>query len=86
MSEGLDGFAGIVVESLRFEEDGVAGFVPESVIFRFFPVEMVDFGIKIEQKEAEVMTGEVVFWAGVAEADDKIHKTIVQYIDFWRKV
>lgn len=61
MGESRDGETGIVVESLRFDEDGIAGFAPESVEFGLLPVELVNFGIKIERQEAEVMAGEVVF-------------------------
>lgn len=82
----MDSFTGIIVESLGFDENSVAGFVPEGVIFGLLPFEVLGFGIKIEQKEAEIMASEVVFWAGIAEADDEIHKLIVQYIDFYRKV
>ena len=34
-------------------------------------------GIKIESKEAEVMASEVVFVAGVAEADNELHRGII---------
>lgn len=51
-------------------------------MFGFFPSKMMNFGIKIKQKKAEIMTGKVVFWAGITETDNEIHKNIVQYIDF----
>lgn len=38
MREGLDGFAGIVIEVLGFDKDIVAGFEPECAKFRLFPV------------------------------------------------
>lgn len=47
MGESLDGFAGIIIESLWFDEDSVAVFIPKSIILRSFPVEMMNFGIKI---------------------------------------
>lgn len=71
---------------MRFNKDGIVGFVPEGVVFGLFPIKMMDFGIKIEQKEAEVVASEIIFWAGVAEADDEIHKIMVQYLDFYGKV
>lgn len=69
--------AGFVVESLRFEENAVAFFEPEGVEFGLFPGEIVDFGVKIEGEEAEIVAGEVVFVAGVAEANDEFHGVII---------
>lgn len=73
-----DGAAGVVVKSLGFDEDFVAGFQPEGVELGLLPgFEAVDFGIKIEGEEAEAVAGEVVFWAGIAEADDELHENII---------
>jgi len=69
-----DGATRVVVKSLGFDEDFVAGFQPEGVELGLLPgFEVVNFGIKIEGEEAEVVAGEVVFWARVAEADDEFH-------------
>ena len=86
LCESLHSFAGVIIKNLGFEKNGIVGFVPEGVIFRLFPVKMMDFRIKIQEEKAEVVAGEVVFWAGITESDDKIHKIIVQYIDFYDKV
>lgn len=43
------------------------------------PGEIFDFGIKIECQEAEVVAGEVVFRAGIAEANDKFHESIITF-------
>ena len=59
--ESLDGFARVIVKSLRFEENDIARFVPKGVVFGFFPVKMMDFGVKIKQKKAEVMSSKVIF-------------------------
>lgn len=32
------------------------------------------------------MASKVIFWSGVAESDDEVHRIIVQYIDFNYKV
>ncbi len=77
VSEGLDGFAGVVVEILGFDEEIFAVFEPERAHFGLLPGEIFDFGIKIEGEEAEIVASEVVFWAGIAEADDEIHKDII---------
>lgn len=72
-----DGAAGIIVKSLRFDEDLIAVFEPEGVELRFLPGEILDFGIKIKRQEAEVVASEVVFWARIAEADDEFHRYII---------
>lgn len=77
IDELLDGAAGIVVESLGLDEDFVAGFEPEGVKLGFLPVEMVDFGIKIKGEEAEIVAREIVFGAGITEADDEFHEDII---------
>lgn len=77
MGESLDGLAGIIIKSLRFEEDLVAVFEPESVHFGLLPVEMVDFGIKIKRQKPEIMASEIIFWAGITEADDEFHEDII---------
>lgn len=76
-----DGAAGIVIESLGFDKDLIAVFEPEGVEFGLLPGEIFDFGIKIKRQEAEVMAGEVVFWAGVAEADDEFHRYIIAFFE-----
>ena len=35
---------------------------------------------KVEGEEAEVVTGEVVLFAGVAEGENEFHKDIVAYL------
>ncbi len=75
-----DGAAGIVIEGLGFDEDLVAVFEPEGVVFGFLPGEIVDFGIKIKSEKAKIVAGEVVFWAGVAKADDEFHEDIIPWI------
>lgn len=77
LREGLNGGTGIVIKSLRFEEDCIASFVPEGIIFGLFPVKMVDFRIKIQEEKAEIMAGEIVFWAGVTEANDEVHDIMI---------
>lgn len=74
MDEFLDGAAGKIVEILGFEEDAVTVFGPESAKFGFLPVEVVDFGIEIECQKADIVTGEIVFGAGIAEADEEFHR------------
>lgn len=56
-----DGEAGIVVESLRFDENGVTILAPESVKFGLLPVELVEFGIEIERQKAVIMARKIVF-------------------------
>lgn len=73
MQEGLDGFAGIIVVGLGFEEDIVTRFEPEGVEFWLLPVEVMDFGIKIKRQKSEIVTGKIVFILWVAEADNEFH-------------
>lgn len=77
IKEFTNGMARFVIKGLRFDEESVAIFEPEGVKFRFLPVEMVDFGIKIKGEEAEIMPSEVVFGARVAETDDEFHDEII---------
>lgn len=77
VEEGADGLAGFVVESLGFDEEAVAVFEPKGIEFRFLPIKMMDFGVKVKSEKTEIMAGEVVFVAGVAEADDEFHGVII---------
>lgn len=88
-----DSAAGIVVESLGFDEDFVAVFKPEGMEFGFLPGEIFDFGIKIKCQKTEVVASEVVFWARVTEPDDEFHESIITFfarfgevLMFWRAV
>ena len=72
--EGLDGLAGFVVEGLRFDENGASLLQPDGAEFGLLPVKLMDFGVKIQRQEAEVMAGEVVLSAGITEADDETHR------------
>lgn len=74
MSESLSGDAGIVVEVLRFNKDIIFVFEPQGVKLGFLPSEIVDFSVKIEGEEAEIVASEVVFVSGVPEADNEIHE------------
>ena len=38
----------------------------------------MDFGVKIQRQEAEVVAGEVVLSAGITEADDETHIYIIK--------
>lgn len=76
-SEGLDGLTGFVVEGLGFDEDGASLFQPDGAEFGLLPVKLMDFGVKIQRQEAEVVAGEVVLVAWVAEADDETHGYII---------
>ena len=76
-SEGLDGLTGFVVEGLRFDENGASLFQPDGAEFGLLPVKLMDFGVKIQRQEAEVVAGEVVLVAWVAEADDETHGYII---------
>lgn len=78
VGEGLDGLAGFVVEGLRFDEDGVSLLQPDGAELGFLPVKLMDFGVKIQRQEAEVMAGKVVLSAGIAEADDETHSYIIK--------
>ena len=73
VGEGLDGLAGFVVESLGLDEDGISLLQPDGAEFGFLPAELMDFGVKIQRQEAEVMAGEVVLSAGIAETNDEAH-------------
>lgn len=66
---------------MGFDKNPVAVFEPEGVEFGFLPGEIFDFGIKIKCQEAEVVASEVVFWAGVAEADDEFHRYIIAFFE-----
>lgn len=81
-----NGATGIVVESLRFDEDFVAVFEPNGMEFGFLPVEIFNFSIKIEGEKAEVVASEVVFGAGVAEADDEFHEGIIASFEAYSEV
>ena len=74
MSEILDRKAGIVVEILRFEEDCVARFEPNGIVFRFLPSQTFDFCVKIKCQKAEIMASKVIFVARIAEADYEFHE------------
>lgn len=74
MDEFLDGAPGFVVEILGLDEKIIAGFGPESAKFGFFlPAEIMNFGVQIEGQKANVVTGEIIFCARVAETDEKFH-------------
>lgn len=77
MSKSLHRFTGIIIKSLRFDEKNVAKFEPNSIKFGFLPIKLMDFSVKVEQKEAKIMTREIVFWAGIAEANDELHGFII---------
>ena len=68
--EGLAGLAGFVVEGLRFDENGASLLQPDGAEFGFLPAKLMDFGVKIQRQEAEVVAGEVVFGTRVAETND----------------
>ena len=78
VGEGLDGLAGFVVEGLRFDEDGASLLQPDGAEFGLLPVKLMDFGVKIQRQEAEVVAGEVVLSAGITEADDETHIYIIK--------
>lgn len=73
MDEFLDGAPGFVVEILGLDEKIIAGFSPESAKFGFLPAEIMNFGVQIEGQKANVVTGEIIFCARVAETDEKFH-------------
>ena len=82
--EGLDGLAGFVVEGLRFDENGASLLQPDGAEFGPLPVKLMDFGVKIQRQEAEVMAGGVGFWgwgngAGVGGDRVIIKKTIMRF-------
>lgn len=66
---------------MGLDKDAVAVFEPEGAEFGLLPGEMLDFGIKIEGEKAVIMAGKIVFWTGVAEADDEFHEIIIT--DYW---
>ena len=71
VGKGFYTLANVVVESLGFDVDGVAGFFPDGTkFFMGFPFATGDFEVKIEGEKAEVVTGEIVLCSGVAEGDD----------------
>ena len=74
VGEGLDGLARFVVEGLRFDENGASLLQPDGAEFGLLPVKLMNFGVKIQRQEAEVMAGEVVLSAGITEADDETHR------------
>lgn len=43
------------------------------------PIVTLDFEIKIEGEEAEIVAGEVIFISGVTEADDEFHEPIITH-------
>ena len=71
--EGWDGLAGVVIEGLGLDEDGASLLQPDGAEFGFLPVKLMDFGVKIQRQEAEVMAGEVVLSARIAETNDEAH-------------
>ena len=73
VDEGLDGLAGFVVEGLGLDEDGASLLQPDGAEFGFLPAKLMDFGVKIQRQEAEVVAGEVVLSAGIAETNDEAH-------------
>lgn len=73
VGEGLDGLAGFVVEGLGLDENGASLLQPDGAEFGFLPVKLMDFGVKIQCQEAEVVAGEVVLSAGIAETNDEAH-------------
>lgn len=73
MDEFLDGAPGFVVEILGLDEKIIAGFGPESAKFGFLPAGFMNFGVQIEGQKANVVTGEIIFCARVAETDEKFH-------------
>ena len=78
VGESADGGADVVVKSLGLDEDGVALFAPDGVeFFVRLPFEVVDFEVKIEGEETEVVAGEVILATGVAKGDDEIHVYII---------
>ena len=74
-----DGATDFVVETGGFDEEGVAYFGDLSVeFFVGLPGEAQGFGVEVEGEEAEVVAGEVVLRAGVAEGEDEVfHGDIV---------
>ena len=60
---------------MRFQEDNVAYLSVDGVeLFGGLPGKVVDFKIKIKGKEAKIMPSKIVFWARIAEANDKFHR------------
>ena len=78
VGKGLDGLARFVVEGLRFDENGASLLQPDGAEFGFLPAELMDFGVKIQRQEAEVVAGEVILSAGITEADDETHSYIIK--------
>ena len=73
VGEIADGETRVVIESLRLDKDAIAILCPDGGVFLMrLPIKIVNFSIKIQSKEAEVMSGEVVLGAGVAETDNEL--------------
>ena len=78
VGEASDCGADVVVESLGFDENGVSLFVPDGVeLFVRFPLQIIDFEVKIEGEKAEVVASEVILATWVAKGDDEIHVYII---------
>lgn len=68
----------VVIKGLGLDEqDIILSNIFDLMFFGVFPFEMMNFGIKIQRQEAEIVARKVIATAGVAESCNDFHKMIL---------